>query len=47
MSLVASAGAVLASLRRERVLPVVAIDDASVAPDLCRALLAGGISVAA
>jgi 2-dehydro-3-deoxyphosphogluconate aldolase/(4S)-4-hydroxy-2-oxoglutarate aldolase len=27
------------------VLPVVALDDASVAPDLCRALLAGGISV--
>jgi 2-dehydro-3-deoxyphosphogluconate aldolase/(4S)-4-hydroxy-2-oxoglutarate aldolase len=35
---------VLARLARARVLPVVALDDASVVPDLCAALLAGGIS---
>ena len=35
---------VLATLARARVLPVVALDDASVVPDLCAALLAGGIS---
>ena len=35
---------VLATLQRARVLPVVALDDASVVPDLCAALLAGGIS---
>ncbi len=34
----------LATLERARVLPVVALDDASVVPDLCAALLAGGIS---
>ena len=45
MSAVASADAVLASLRRERILPVVALDDSSVVPDLCAALRAGGISV--
>ncbi len=35
---------VLATLGRARVLPVVALEDASVVPDLCAALLAGGIS---
>jgi 2-dehydro-3-deoxyphosphogluconate aldolase / (4S)-4-hydroxy-2-oxoglutarate aldolase len=35
---------VLATLRRARVLPVVALDDVSVVPDLCTALQAGGIS---
>jgi 2-dehydro-3-deoxyphosphogluconate aldolase/(4S)-4-hydroxy-2-oxoglutarate aldolase len=35
---------VLATLGRARVLPVVALDDASDVPDLCAALLAGGIS---
>jgi 2-dehydro-3-deoxyphosphogluconate aldolase / (4S)-4-hydroxy-2-oxoglutarate aldolase len=35
---------VLATLQRARVLPVVALDDASVVPDLCAALLAGGVS---
>jgi hypothetical protein len=35
---------VLATLARARVLPVVALDDAFVVPDLCAALLAGGIS---
>lgn len=44
MSAVASADAVLASLRLGRVLPVVALDDSAVVPDLCAALLAGGIS---
>jgi 2-dehydro-3-deoxyphosphogluconate aldolase/(4S)-4-hydroxy-2-oxoglutarate aldolase len=34
----------LATLARARVVPVVALDDASVVPDLCAALLAGGIS---
>ena len=34
----------LATLGRARVLPVVALDDASVVADLCAALLAGGIS---
>ncbi len=34
----------LAALERTRVLPVVALDDASVVADLCAALLAGGIS---
>jgi 2-dehydro-3-deoxyphosphogluconate aldolase / (4S)-4-hydroxy-2-oxoglutarate aldolase len=35
---------VLATLEQARVLPVVALDDASVVPELCAALLAGGIS---
>jgi 2-dehydro-3-deoxyphosphogluconate aldolase/(4S)-4-hydroxy-2-oxoglutarate aldolase len=35
---------VLATLQRATVLPVVALDDASVVPDLCAALQAGGIS---
>ncbi len=35
---------VLATLEQARVLPVVALDDASVVPELCTALLAGGIS---
>jgi 2-dehydro-3-deoxyphosphogluconate aldolase/(4S)-4-hydroxy-2-oxoglutarate aldolase len=36
--------AVLATLGRARVLPVVALDDASAVRDLCAALLAGGLS---
>ena len=36
--------AVVAALARARVLPVVAIDDASVVADLCAALLSGGVS---
>ena len=35
---------VLATLGRAQVLPVVAVDDDAVVPDLCAALLAGGIS---
>jgi 2-dehydro-3-deoxyphosphogluconate aldolase / (4S)-4-hydroxy-2-oxoglutarate aldolase len=35
---------VAATLRRERVLPLVALDDASVIAELCAALLAGGVS---
>jgi 2-dehydro-3-deoxyphosphogluconate aldolase / (4S)-4-hydroxy-2-oxoglutarate aldolase len=40
-----SEGTVLERLGGVRVVPVVALDDASVIPDLCAALLAGGISV--
>ena len=36
--------AVVAALAQARVLPVVAIDDASVVGDLCAALLSGGVS---
>jgi 2-dehydro-3-deoxyphosphogluconate aldolase/(4S)-4-hydroxy-2-oxoglutarate aldolase len=36
--------AVLAALERSRVLPVVAVDDASVVGDLCASLLLGGIA---
>lgn len=39
-----SADAIVHALDRTRVLPVVALDDASLVEELCRALLAGGLS---